>query len=188
MLDAIMEFTSAAHMPSVFTENAGIPVKPGQVLPTRMEGNQLHRYSKVLESNIGDVHSTRVLPTCPHLKWAVHHALNRTAPSNLYKAQKLLSMSLDVPPLPVLRDDMLLERRRLLPDQNFGEVDDWIGVHDSAVFGAEDHMTWSLLWIFLLLCVVCFISYRYCKARYRLRRRKPRLQKLISAVAGPRNV
>ena len=102
-LDALMEYTSMAYMPSIFTENAGLPIKDAPSLPKRMENNQLHRYSKVLESShIGESHlSTRILPPCPHLKWAQQHPLNRTAPSNLYKAQKLLSLNIDamMPPL-----------------------------------------------------------------------------------------
>lgn len=189
LLDAILEYTSVAHMPSIFSENAGVPVKALEVLPTRMENNQLHRYSKVLETNIGESHhSTKVLPTCPHLKWATPHPLNRTAPTNLYKAQKLLSLNLDAPwPSPQVQQQF---RKDLLPDSggpNPLDEDDWIGAHDSSVFGGADD-PWSLLWIFLLLLVVCFFSYRYCRTRYRLRRRKPRLQKLLSAVAGPRNV
>ncbi len=34
------------------------------ILPGRMDKNQLHRYSKVLESNIGNVYTTRSLPAC----------------------------------------------------------------------------------------------------------------------------
>ena len=47
MMDAIMEFTSAGIMPSVFKDNAGPPVEAATVLPARMDNNQLHRYSKV---------------------------------------------------------------------------------------------------------------------------------------------
>ena len=59
-----------------------------------MDGNRLHRFSKVLDTNIGNVHlSSRVLPPCPRLKVSPGKPLNKTAPSNLYKAQKLLSLS-----------------------------------------------------------------------------------------------
>ena len=51
MLDAILEFTSVGHMPRIFEDNAGIPIKPAVDLPKRMEGNQLHRYSKVCSSS-----------------------------------------------------------------------------------------------------------------------------------------
>jgi hypothetical protein len=129
-------------MPSVFSDNAGVPVKPVSALPQRMENNQLHRYSKVLESNIGDSHhSSRLLPACPHVRWAQAHALNRTAPSNLYKAQKLLSLADGpLPQLPLLAP---LQRRTggalLRPDLDEAEVDDWIGSPDSP---ADEHLTW----------------------------------------------
>jgi membrane-bound transcription factor site-1 protease len=59
-----------------------------------MDGNRLHRFSKVLDTNIGNVHlSSRVLPACPKLKLSDAKPLNKTAPSNLYKAQKLLSLA-----------------------------------------------------------------------------------------------
>ena len=181
MLDAIMEYTSASHLPTVFSDNAGLPVNRADNLPSRMEGNQLHRYSKVLDNNIGEVHfSTRVLPPCPRLKWAHPHPLNRTAPTNLYKTQKLLSLNLDTIPFPIQRENIKIT--------NFGEVEDWMGVQDTTVFGTDDMMTWSMAWLFLLLCLVCYVSYRYCKARYCLRRRKPKMRRLLSAVSGPRNV
>ena len=40
------------------------PIRPQDILPQRMEKNKLHRYSKVLDTNIGDVYSTRSLPRC----------------------------------------------------------------------------------------------------------------------------
>ena len=57
---------------------------------------------QVLESNIGaSGHSTKPLPACPRLKWASPQPLNRTSPSNLYKSQKLLSLNVESPLLPV---------------------------------------------------------------------------------------
>ena len=57
---------------------------------------------QVLESNIGaSGHSTKPLPACPRLKWAAPQPLNRTSPSNLYKSQKLLSLNVESPLLPV---------------------------------------------------------------------------------------
>ncbi len=210
-MDGILEYTSMARLPTVFAESAeDLPVRPAEELPKRMENNKLHRYSKVLESTLGEggelSHSTHILPTCPHLRWSTPRALNRTAPSNLYRAQKLLSLNLDpavapglpVPPPRNIPDSVLRERASSL---GAGEVDDWlggayagatyanyaVGGDDTSLFGAEDGAAW--IWIFALLCVVCYFSYRYCRTRYRLRRRnKPRLQKLLSAVSGPRNV
>lgn len=60
-------------------------------LPTRMKGNRLYRFSKVLESDLGEIH-TKALPQCPHLVWANPIPLNQSAPGNLYQSQKLLSL------------------------------------------------------------------------------------------------
>ena len=153
-------------------------------LPQRMEGNQLHRYSKVLDDHIGEVHySARVLPACPSLKWSKGRLLNRTAPTNLYKSQKLLSLNLDAIPIPPLYRN--IGSKAAVQGM---EVEDWIGVQDSAVFGADDHLTFSLIWLFLLLCIVCYFSYRYCKTRFRVRRRKPRIQRFLLALSTQRNV
>ena len=190
LLEALLEYTSVSHLPKVFSDNAGekldpkLPVK----LPERMENNNLHKYSKVLENNMGNRHASRVLPICPRRKWAASIPLNKTAPNNLYKAQKLLSLNLEnVPALPSHFNEF-----PLIPDDDKLNSVDWVGIQDTPV---DDH--WSLFWIFILLCCVCFISYRYCKTKYRLRRRKPRLQKLLNAAVssttsngtgGPRNV
>ncbi len=163
----------------------------------------------MLESTLGDGgdlgHSTHLLPKCPRPTWSTPHPLNRTAPSNLYKAQKLLSLNLDgggllPPPRSGGADADLVKAAAAVE-----EVDDWLGgayagaaygpnyaaggaTEDSSLFGAEDGLTW--FWLFAVLCVVCYFSYRYCRTRYRLlrRRNKPRLHKLLSAVSGPRNV
>ena len=65
----------------------------------------------MLESNLAsdqNVYKTRPLPVCPRLKWATPHPLNRTAPSNLYKAQKLLSLNYDLAMAPSLLKDVSL--------------------------------------------------------------------------------
>ena len=48
-------------------------------LPQRMEGNRLHRFSKVLDTSIGRDHfNTKILPKCPTLDISVAEPLNRT--------------------------------------------------------------------------------------------------------------
>lgn len=89
----MLEYTSTAHLPSVFQDNS-LSDKTSVVstkTPQRMEGNRLYLYSKVLENNLGEAHA-RALPQCPHLVWAQAVPLNVSAPSNLYKSQKLLSV------------------------------------------------------------------------------------------------
>lgn len=83
-------------MPSIFQDNA--LKERSQIVstftPERMEHTRLHLYSKVLENNLGA--GTRPLPQCPHLIWAQAIPLNVSAPSNLYKSQKLLNIVEDL--------------------------------------------------------------------------------------------
>lgn len=105
----LIQFASTGNVPTVFSQqqhvNAdgeviasnNIAVKSDATLqlPTRMDGNHLHRYSKVLEHNLGSGSNTvkiRPLPSCLSLKWEVPIPLNLSAPANLYKSQKLLSI------------------------------------------------------------------------------------------------
>merc|ERR1712200_39842 len=46
LLDALLEYTSAGHLPQLLRDNAGPSIKPAEVLPSRMVDNQLARYSK----------------------------------------------------------------------------------------------------------------------------------------------
>ncbi|KAK9888441.1 hypothetical protein WA026_000689 [Henosepilachna vigintioctopunctata] len=93
MLDAILEYTSTGHLPTVFSDNyienweAEVDIN----IPVRMPGNRLNRFSKVLEGNLGES-QTKPLPQCPHLIWNQPIPLNITAPQNLYQSQKLLSL------------------------------------------------------------------------------------------------
>ncbi|XP_044750367.1 membrane-bound transcription factor site-1 protease [Coccinella septempunctata] len=93
MLDAILEYTSTGHLPSVFSNNHedNWDSKVDTDLPLRMLGNRLNRFSKVLEGNLGES-QTKPLPQCPHLVWSQPIPLNVTAPPNLYQSQKLLSL------------------------------------------------------------------------------------------------
>ena len=72
LVDAVLGYTSAGHLPQLLRDNAGPPIKPAEILPARMTENQLHRYSKVLEYNIGNVFSVKQLPTCPELEYLPH--------------------------------------------------------------------------------------------------------------------
>lgn len=97
MLDAMLEYTSTSHLPSVFKDNQMLSWENAVDTdhPRRMEGNRLYRYSKVLGGNLGES-QPRALPQCPHLVWTHPVPLNVSAPSNLYQSQKLLSLIEDV--------------------------------------------------------------------------------------------
>lgn len=98
MLNAMLEYTSTSHLPTIFKNNqmANMDKIVDTDVPFRMDDNRLYRYSKVLQGNLGDAHA-KPLPQCPHLVWAQPQPLNVSAPSNLYQSQKLLSLIEDVP-------------------------------------------------------------------------------------------
>uniref|UniRef100_A0A8C6T843 Membrane-bound transcription factor site-1 protease n=1 Tax=Neogobius melanostomus TaxID=47308 RepID=A0A8C6T843_9GOBI len=105
LLDALLQYTSYSMTPPSLSHSHSRVAPPTGVerpLPQRLEGNHLYRYSKVLEAHLGDP-KPRPLPACPHLSWAKPQPLNETAPSNLWKHQKLLSVDLDKVALPNVR-------------------------------------------------------------------------------------
>ncbi|XP_038070006.1 membrane-bound transcription factor site-1 protease-like [Patiria miniata] len=98
LLEALMQYTAYDNLAPMFGQTKHISLPPAVALPTRMEGNHLYRYSKVLDPHqLGDP-KPRPLPACPHLAWAKGEPLNISAPSNLFKHQKLLSILEGVPP------------------------------------------------------------------------------------------
>ncbi|XP_061677597.1 membrane-bound transcription factor site-1 protease isoform X3 [Syngnathoides biaculeatus] len=102
LLDALLQYTSYSMTPpSLSHSHSRMPPPMGteHPMPQRLEGNHLYRYSKVLEAHLGDP-KPRPLPACPHLSWAKPQPVNETAPSNLWKHQKLLSVDLDKVALP----------------------------------------------------------------------------------------
>ncbi|XP_071040953.1 membrane-bound transcription factor site-1 protease isoform X2 [Parasteatoda tepidariorum] len=96
LLDALLQYATTKYVPPLFEELKSSVVLDAKDLPQRMEGNHLYRYSKVLEHHLGTPH-TRPLPACPRLSWVRPEPLNKSGPSTLYKAQKLLSVNLDAP-------------------------------------------------------------------------------------------
>lgn len=52
-------------------------------------GNQLNRYSKVLDSRLGPA-QPKALPACPKLIWSKSQALNISVAGDLYHHPKLL--------------------------------------------------------------------------------------------------
>lgn len=95
MLDALLAYTTTGHVPSVFMGDN--PAKRTEdlersELPRRMEGSHLRRHSKVLLPDKANGGNVRPLPNCPHLLPAPSRPVNESAPANLYKSQKLLSV------------------------------------------------------------------------------------------------
>ena len=172
MMDAILEYTGLGNMPTVFSE-LGIEASSHPYLknnipnPQRMEGNRLHRFSKVLETNIGNEHiSTKVLPKCRVLANSKPQPLNRTAPTNLYKAQKLMSMGNSIE----LDAAELLIPVKSLDASDEREVSDWLGSNigpDDSSSESDFSTNLSIAWLFTCLCVVFYVAYKFCRKRRR---------------------
>ncbi|KAJ8674081.1 hypothetical protein QAD02_005343 [Eretmocerus hayati] len=98
MLDAILEFATTGHVPTVFKEAENLVKDKKNVmpldyldLPKRMADSHLNQHSKVLgRPKFGQQYQP--LPACPVLNLADPVPLNETAPMVLYKSQKLLSI------------------------------------------------------------------------------------------------
>lgn len=91
LLNEMLQFTLLNELPSVFSEYKGSHMNAiGDIaLPQRMEGNQLNRYSKVLDSRLGPA-QPKALPACPKLIWSKSQALNISVAGDLYHHPKLL--------------------------------------------------------------------------------------------------
>ncbi|XP_076338238.1 uncharacterized protein LOC143240155 [Tachypleus tridentatus] len=132
-----------------------------------MEGNHLYRYSKVLEHHLGTP-QTRPLPPCLHLSWTTPFPLNKSAPSNLYRAQKLLSVGLDVP-LP-FRQNGLPHSLSKLP----WETQQIVSIHPSDLRSN----TLSLFGVFLILVVGMALLNQWLRLGKQPRKRRHRLRRV----------
>ncbi|KAM7101422.1 membrane-bound transcription factor site-1 protease isoform X2 [Mycteria americana] len=150
----------------------------------RQKGNHLHRYSKVLEAHLGDP-KPRSLPACPHLSWAKPQPLNETAPSNLWKHQKLLSIDLDKVALPSFRQNRP-QVRPLSP----GESGAW-DIPGGIMPGRYNQDVGQTIPVFAFLgamVVLAFFVVQINKAKSRPKRRKPRVKRpqLMQQVHPPK--
>ena len=193
MMDAILEYTGMGNFPRIFGEDgvpaANVPylkLKQNDLenhrnpsdLPQRMEDNRLHRFSKVLETNIGadQTSTTRILPQCRQLQGSKAQPLNRTAPTNLYRAQKLMSLSANID-LESLMISNKQKPKQNLEDELVHEVDDWMGnmANFASMENDEGYPLYSsrsyhlsnqmLFWIFCFLCVLCYMGYKCYRKR-----------------------
>ena len=192
-MDAILEYTGMGNFPRIFGEDgvpaANVPylkLKQNDLenhrnpsdLPQRMEDNRLHRFSKVLETNIGadQTSTTRILPQCRQLQGSKAQPLNRTAPTNLYRAQKLMSLSANID-LESLMISNKQKPKQSLEDELVHEVDDWMGnmANFASMENDEGYPLYSsrsyhlsnqmLFWIFCFLCVLCYMGYKCYRKR-----------------------
>ncbi|XP_015351496.1 membrane-bound transcription factor site-1 protease isoform X4 [Marmota marmota marmota] len=176
LLDALLQYTSYGVTPPSLSHSGNRQRPPsgaGSATPERMEGNHLHRYSKVLEAHLGDP-KPRPLPACPHLSWAKPQPLNETAPSNLWKHQKLLSIDLDKVALPNFRSNRP-QVRPLSP----GESGAW-DIPGGIMPGRYNQEVGQTIPVFAFLgamVVLAFFVVQINKAKSRPKRRKPRVKR-----------
>ncbi|XP_026166979.1 membrane-bound transcription factor site-1 protease-like [Mastacembelus armatus] len=176
LLDALLQYTSYSMTPPSLSHShsrVAPPTGTEHPLPQRLEGNHLYRYSKVLEAHLGDP-KPRPLPACPHLSWAKPQPVNETAPSNLWKHQKLLSVDLDKVALPNVRA-YRPQVRPLSP----GESGAW-DVPGGIMPGRYNQEVGQTIPVFAFLgamVVLSFFVVQLTKAKTKPKRRKPRIKR-----------
>ncbi|XP_069113191.1 membrane-bound transcription factor site-1 protease-like [Argopecten irradians] len=183
LLSALLEYTAYNSLVPLFSGTDQSILPPAE-LPLRMEGNHLHRYSKVLEGHLGSPRS-RPLPQCPRLIWTVAHPLNVSAPSNLYQQQKLLSTGLDIPVPPGIdrRDGDLMPNIGIVKDSGGFQADPLMkpanqlqDVDSNSVFPVVAFVATGL--------VILFLLNQYYKSRSKPKKRRPRLKKFHQIFTG----
>uniref|UniRef100_A0A7N6B6M5 Membrane-bound transcription factor site-1 protease n=1 Tax=Anabas testudineus TaxID=64144 RepID=A0A7N6B6M5_ANATE len=176
LLDALLQYTSYSMTPPSLSHShsrVAPPTGTEHPLPQRLEGNHLYRYSKVLEAHLGEP-KPRPLPACPHLSWAKPQPVNETAPSNLWKHQKLLSVDLDKVALPNLRA-YRPQVRPLSP----GESGAW-DIPGGIMPGRYNQEVGQTIPVFAFLgamVVLSFFVVQLTKAKSKPKRRKPRIKR-----------
>lgn len=88
LLDALLEYTMTSHVSTLLKDlnrTSTIAFDATKELPLRLPNNNLHLYSKVLETGSGTTTPVkRAIPTCTALRWELPIFLNVTAPNDLY--------------------------------------------------------------------------------------------------------
>ncbi|CAG5132157.1 unnamed protein product, partial [Candidula unifasciata] len=182
LLSALLEYTAHDSLPGVLSNLNKAVLPPAVELPTRMEGNHLHRYSKVIEGSLGTAHP-RPLPPCPSLVWAKPYPINKTAPSNLYQPQniKLLSIDLNAPAVPANHPDVDLGPAAGGDSPGIG-----LQSHLSSQMLTQDRFTWFPVLAVLgtsLVALFLFNQYYRYKSRPKIRRR-PKARKFTQTMYG----
>ncbi|XP_070575086.1 membrane-bound transcription factor site-1 protease-like [Ptychodera flava] len=179
LLEALLQYTAYGNLAPMLTEQSGLPLPMDAELPERMEGNHLYRYSKVLESHLGKTQA-QPLPACPHLAWAKGEPLNISAPTNLYKHQKLLSIAEPVMPLLGRRDSQVVPHA-------IHERPGWeVGPGGIITQQQDSAHTLPVLAFLALAVVLIFFALQVHKTKTKPRRRyrPPRLKRLQQLVHG----
>nr|XP_006817410.1 PREDICTED: membrane-bound transcription factor site-1 protease [Saccoglossus kowalevskii] len=153
-------------------------------LPERMEGNHLYRYSKILETHGLGTPQARPLPACPHLAWAKGEPLNISAPTNLYKHQKLLSIAEPVMPVVGRREPQVIPHA-------IQEKPGWEVGPGGIITQQQDNTHTLPVIAFLGMAVVLIffaLQVHKTKTKPRRRYRPPRLKRIQQLVGRMPNV
>uniref|UniRef100_H2YTR4 Membrane-bound transcription factor site-1 protease n=1 Tax=Ciona savignyi TaxID=51511 RepID=H2YTR4_CIOSA len=84
LMDALLHFITQGIISPTLQSDGGLSMLKTKVrvtggLPVRMEGNHLFKYSKVLESHLGDPVS-KPQPSCPVITWESQDFINESSP------------------------------------------------------------------------------------------------------------
>ncbi|KAK3868639.1 hypothetical protein Pcinc_025981 [Petrolisthes cinctipes] len=184
LLDALLEFTTTAHLANVFSTNAGPPVPPTTDLPTKMENSNLHKHSKVVEHTLG-MEQMRPLPECPVLVPAIPQPLNvSTKNLNIHVGLKLLSQPEIVAAVKVAPVDI-----QPLPHDGHSNHGD-VPVHSpsSGLGGSSVGYSGERTPAFAVLCMavgVLLVCYWY-RSRHRPKRRRNKIRRAFMAAINGR--
>ena len=183
MLDAMVDYAmSGGDIPTAFLENpeGSIPAQlSNDPLPQRMDGNQLHRYSKVLEplgQKSASQPQARPLPSCPQPIFSLANPLNKSAPTNLYQSQKLLSLG----------DPQFSMAPLKKSNSNFQEMGDTMDLNSPPVsfHYSKEWSTSTKVALIVMSVIALILFYQFYKHRSRPRRRKSPRSKRVTATAN----
>ncbi|CAG0885029.1 unnamed protein product [Darwinula stevensoni] len=182
LLEAMLEYTSSGKLPAVLSDSSESPLPPLLELPQRMKGSHLHRYSKVLESNLGSSDDTmghaRPIPGCPKLELALPIPINMSAPTNLFKTTRLLSVAPGWEAPLHLRHKLQIGMEPLHSD---------FPMLLQAERAAHTPTIPVYLWL-AMLAVMVVLLYRFYMYWNRPRRKRTRFKKLLRVFVPQNNV
>lgn len=160
--------------------------------PQRFPDSQLFKYSKVIDANA----KIAPLPVCITLQPEIPQQLNTSAPSNLFKSQRLLSLDvadaklLDVPLLPQASEPKQDDQRNR-PEETFEHYDklNWPNSRISGLQAgskSDGEVSFSL-YTSLMICAILVIVMLICRkkgflTRGRKRRARNTLKRLLRQV------
>ncbi|XP_076111687.1 membrane-bound transcription factor site-1 protease-like [Mytilus galloprovincialis] len=181
LLSALLEYTAYNNMVPLFTGQDHVSLTSLE-LPTRMEGNHLHRYSKVIEGHLGSTVSKK-LPPCPHQVWAKPHPINKTANINLFQQQKLLSVGLD--------EAVIIGNERKTLDIGVKEIKEPIGLpHEPhlkdrhSVHSVDTAGVYPVLAFVGTGLVLLFLLNQYYKGKAKTKKKRSRFKRSNYSVYG----